>query len=680
MRLSRNLSFRQARDAVIIAFVVGLAFSLWQIFADLQDERDAVERTVNQVLKTLNAPAVLAAYTVDENLANDVVHSVFEYRPIYSAVLVDDFGDTLAELRRPASAEGLSILADAVLEGRDKYSLPLVNESTGQSLGELRVQVDGALIVDNFLRRSTLTIVFGFIRTLILAVLLTYVFYLTLTKPLTALSRRIAGSDPLGGGIEPEPLEPSHKDDELGQLAASVNSFMTAAKTQLEDRLKAEDALRDSEQRFRSTFEQAAVGIAHVGVDGGWLLVNQRLCDILGYEQDELLALPAEDMTLAEERVESARHFERLLRGESQTYTAERRYVRKDGSLVWVNLTSSLVRDTEGEPSYFVLVIEDIEKRKEDEARRQELEASLRQAQKMEAVGQLTGGVAHDFNNLMTVVIGNAELLESVIGDDEKSIRAIAAIKRAVDRGSSLTHRLLAFSRQQPLSPIAADIPGLIGGLEDMLRRTLGETVDLRVVQGTGCWPAMIDPHQFEDALLNLAINSRDAMPTGGLLVIETGNITLDAAYAEKNQEVAPGDYVEIAVSDDGTGIAAEALDKVFEPFFSTKDVGKGSGLGLSMVYGFAKQSRGHVTIYSEAGHGTTVKLYLPRADETGMADEAGDEMRRLDRGSERILVVEDDPAVREIPVLILRDHGYDVVEVTDGAQAIDCLKDGERF
>ena len=316
----------------------------------------------------------------------------------------------------------------------------------------------------------------------------------------------------------------------------------------------------------------------------------------------------------------------------------------------------------------------------QDVTDRMRLEEQLRQAQKMEAVGQLTGGVAHDFNNLMAVMVGNAEFLETFVGDDEKASRAVNAIIRAVDRGASLTHRLLAFSRQQPLSPVVVDVNDLIAGVADMFRRTLGETINLKVHGTQDQWTAMIDPHQFEDALLNLAINAKDAMPDGGMLVIETDNVTLDEAYAKQQQEVVPGDYVEVTMRDTGSGVQADDLEKVFEPFFTTKDVGEGSGLGLSMVYGFVKQSNGHVTIFSEVGEGTTVKLYLPRSS-TGNASVAKlVEQKQHERGFERILVVEDDPDVREVLTDILRDQGYNVEEAEDGKAAIQMLNGDQMF
>ena len=251
---------------------------------------------------------------------------------------------------------------------------------------------------------------------------------------------------------------------------------------------------------------------------------------------------------------------------------------------------------------------------------REQAEAALRQAQKMEAIGQLTGGVAHDFNNLLQVILGNLERLSLQITDlhaDSRVGQLIAAAQRGAERAALLTQRLLAFSRRQPLMPRPIDVNRLVSGMSELLARTLGETVHTQSVLAGGLWPAQADENQLESALLNLAVNARDAMPQGGRLTVETANVVLDAAYARaEHGEVAPGQYVMIAATDTGTGMAPEVLDKVFEPFFTTKEIGQGTGLGLSQVYGFVKQSGGHVKIYSEIGFGTTVKLYLPRASQ----------------------------------------------------------------
>ncbi len=315
-----------------------------------------------------------------------------------------------------------------------------------------------------------------------------------------------------------------------------------------------------------------------------------------------------------------------------------------------------------------------------DVSEQRDIEEQLRRAQRMEAVGQLTGGVAHDFNNLLAVMIGNAEILEERLGDDDEINQNIQAIIRSVNRGSSLTNRLLAFSRQQALTPVTADVAELISGLEDMIRRTMGETIDLKIETAPDLWPPIIDPHQFENAVINMAINARDAMPEGGTLLIKSTNVVLDEDYSKQEEEVAPGDYVELAVSDTGAGMPPDVLDRVFEPFFTTKDVGEGSGLGLSMVYGFAKQSNGHVTIHSEIGHGTTVKLYMPRSQESLRPQDMADEKSDHVPGSERILVVEDDPNVRNVPVRLLRTYGYKIVEAGDGKEAIAHLENDQKF
>ena len=282
---------------------------------------------------------------------------------------------------------------------------------------------------------------------------------------------------------------------------------------------------------------------------------------------------------------------------------------KPDGSKLHISISGQPFYDSEGNFSGYRGAGQDITELKD-------VNEKLRGAQRMEAVGQLTGGIAHDFNNLMAVMVGNAELLELNIDSGEDVKQNIDAIKNAAARGASQTHRLLAFSRQQPLSPVASDINELISGLAEIFRRTLGTDIELKVETTPGLWPATIDPHQFEDALLNLAINAQHAMPKGGALVIRTGNITLDNDFPGLSEEITPGDFVEVNVTDTGTGIPASVLEKVFEPFFTTKEVGEGSGLGLSMVYGFVRQSSGHVTAVSEVGEGANFCLYLPRAME----------------------------------------------------------------
>jgi signal transduction histidine kinase len=315
-------------------------------------------------------------------------------------------------------------------------------------------------------------------------------------------------------------------------------------------------------------------------------------------------------------------------------------------------------------------------------ARRTEAEESLRQSQKMEAIGHLTGGVAHDFNNLLTDIGGGVETLQRLLGpltlgaEEIRINRALTMIGRGTERAATLTHRLLAFARRQTLDPQPLDANRLVAATSELLRRTLGEAIALETVLAGGLWRTMVDSNQLENALLNLAVNARDAMPEGGRLTVETANACLDDAYVAQHEDVAAGQYIMIAVSDTGTGMGRETLDRVFEPFFTTKDVGHGTGLGLSQVYGFIKQSRGHVKLYSELGQGTVAKLYLPRLLAESADVETPISQQAVPAGQgELILVVEDEAAVREHSVDSLRELGYRVIAAGDGRAALRLLE-----
>lgn len=317
----------------------------------------------------------------------------------------------------------------------------------------------------------------------------------------------------------------------------------------------------------------------------------------------------------------------------------------------------------------------------EELSARQDVEEQLRQSHKMDALGQLTGGIAHDFNNLLTVILGNIDDVLDFLRDKPESIRGQAEVIRlAGERAAELTHRLLAFARRQPLDPRSTDINALVAEVKQLLNRTVKENIQIELQVSADTCRAMVDPHELQNALINLSLNARDAMPDGGKLTIETANIEVDEEYGERNQLV-PGAYVMIAVSDTGHGIPADALTKVFEPFFTTKAEGKGSGLGLAMVYGFARQSHGHVKIYSEAGDGTTVRLYLPQAahsDLVARVSKSGSDSNP--RGSERILLVEDDDLVRQYASGSLKSLGYQVTECSNGADALDLIGAGQHF
>jgi signal transduction histidine kinase/FixJ family two-component response regulator len=414
--------------------------------------------------------------------------------------------------------------------------------------------------------------------------------------------------------------------------------------------------------RLRTSLDSLSQGIAVFGADRG--LTNWNYCF------QELLELPKamvrsgtpyvafqeyttrDDVSLLESE-DQIRH-ERRVPGAPIAY--ER--IRPDGRHLEVRRSSM-------PDGGFVLTVTDMTKRAQ-------AEGILREAQKMQAIGQLTGGIAHDFNNLLTVILGNLEFVRAKLAGEGPLQTRIERATWAAQRGATLTSQLLAFARKQPLAPAPIDLAASIPDLIPLLQRTLGEHIDIRYVGTAGLWPAMADPAQLESAVLNLALNARDAMPGGGRLTIETANKTLDAEYACQHGEVTAGDYAMLAVSDTGHGMTADVIARVFEPFFTTKPDGKGTGLGLAMVFGFIKQSGGHVKIYSEPSEGTTVRLYLPRAVGATIASRHPvDTPAHLPRGSATILVVEDEAAVREIAVAILTDLGYRVIEAGDGEEGL---------
>ena len=393
--------------------------------------------------------------------------------------------------------------------------------------------------------------------------------------------------------------------------------------------------------------------------------VNDAAIASYGYSRDEFLARSVLDIRPAED----VPKFMALLGPDAPDYleASGLRHMRKNGEVILTDVFSHALK-FEDRPARVSVAI--------DVTRRNQAEEQLRQALKMEAVGQLTGGVAHDFNNLLAIIQGNLELLSEKLALTPQTAEMMQHALAASERGAILTQRLLAFSRQQPLEPRLVKLGTFLKRELVLLNRTLGETIEISAKIDPDVWPVVIDPGQLGNAVLNLAVNARDAMPEGGMLIIGAENTALDEAYAAENPEVAPGDYVLLSVTDSGTGMAPDVVRRVFEPFFTTKPVGRGTGLGLSMVFGFVKQSGGHIKIYSEPGHGTAVKVYLPRAEPGEDSAELGPERAAPARGrGETILVVEDDAGVRKFVVTLLADLGYSVREADDGSLALERLR-----
>jgi PAS domain S-box-containing protein len=440
----------------------------------------------------------------------------------------------------------------------------------------------------------------------------------------------------------------------------------------LDDISAQKSAERDSsrnDQRFRAAFTASVHGMAVVSPLGEIEFANEALKAFLGQPDLDQLRLGFESLLMGDDRAQFLEGLRRLLSGEVNTLQSDLHYLKADGEVVQGATSVALVRNPQGGTEQLVVQIVDTTERNLVQSR-------LQRAQRMEAIGQLTGGMAHDFNNLLTIIAGNLELLKSKLPLDEKSEKRVAEAIEASRKGADLTRRLLAFARQQDLEPKETPVNALVLGMKDLLARTIGEHIELNVVTMAGEPAATIDPSQLEGAILNLAINARDAMSYGGKLTIETSPATLDQFYAARNPEVEPGDYVLVAVSDTGTGMAPEVIEKIFQPFFTTKEQGKGSGLGLAMVYGFIKQSGGHIQVYSEVGHGTSFKMYLPARRGTAAVHAATEETPEPPKKRAKILVVEDQEAVRAVASSFLEDFGYDIIEAGDGFQALSRLQE----
>lgn len=583
----------------------------------------------------------------------------------------------------------------------------------------------------------------------------------------------------------------SHTLDFAGHKAALVVA------RDITKRKQAQIALRESEERFRSTFEQAAVGISHVAPDGRWLRVNQKLCEIVGYTREELLQRKFQDITHPDDLETDLDHVRRVLAGEIETYSIEKRYLRRDEVLIWVNLTVSLVRNQAGQPDYFVSVIQDISQRKQmeralqaAEARyrtlveqlpaityivelgrvsrtiyispqleqvlgfspkewladpdlwlkqlhpadregvvaeyrrvdagnepldieyrvitkdgqpvwvhnlnqkvlatdesgqlryrhgvmfditgRKQLEEQYQQAQKMEAIGQLTAGIAHDFNNLLTAINGFAELMKMRMPPDGPFQDMVDKILGAGQQAARLVSQLLAFSRKQIIELRLLELNDIVIRMDKILSRIIGEHIQMTTNLTSDLWLIKADPAQIEQIIVNLVVNARDAMPQGGQLMIETANVSLDEVFTAAHPEVQSGEYVLLAVSDTGHGMSEAVKTHLFEPFFTTKEQGKGTGLGLATVYGIVKQNNGHIWVYSEEGQGATFKIYLPRVSEAAQPLAQPQVRAEMPAGSETILLVEDEVGVRELAQWVLEGQGYTVLTAPNSQVALE--------
>ena len=440
-----------------------------------------------------------------------------------------------------------------------------------------------------------------------------------------------------------------------------LENAMEELQSEFAERLRAEGALKESEQGYRLLFKTNPHPMWVYDVKTlAFLAVNDAAIDHYGYSANEFLSMtimdirPSDQVPLVQEAV-------RALSRDSTTNVSVK-HRKKDGRLIDVEVTSQALT-FRGASARLVLAT--------DMTERCRLEEQLRQSQKMKAIGSLAGGIAHDFNNLLTAIIGYSQMLSRRFEHDDDARSDIEEIEKAGHRAASLTNQLLAFSRKQVLEPKIVCLNFVLDEIEKFFRRLLGEDIDLVTILRPELGVVKADPGQLQQVILNLVVNARDAMPTGGKLTIETSNVEIDDAYVRTHVDVTPGSYVMLAVSDNGCGMDSKTQDRIFEPFFTTKEQGKGTGLGLSTVYGIVKQSGGHIWVYSEPGHGTTFKIYLPRAEQAETAARVNGYSNARTRGTETVLLVEDEPLVRQLAVRVLQERGYTVLQAVNGEESL---------
>jgi PAS domain S-box-containing protein len=430
-----------------------------------------------------------------------------------------------------------------------------------------------------------------------------------------------------------------------------------------------ENELHETEHRLRIIFSESPLGIALIGKDGRPVLTNAALQKMLGYSSEELNGLPFSELTHLEDRAKGVELFDQLTQGDLKRYQVDKRYIRKDGQLVWVHLSMSVAREGAGSGEFAIGMVEDITERRD-------LEAQLIEAQKMEVIGQLAGGVAHDFNNILAVIMGYSDLAMQKHGIGEVLKGYLETIRSAAERAAGLTRQLLIFSRKQTVQPVVLDLNEVIKDLDKMLRRLIDENIEMTILPGARIGRVKADSGYVGQVLMNLVVNARDAMPNGGKLTIATENVTLDEAFARAHTGAIPGDYVMFSVCDSGTGMTDEVKARLFEAFFTTKPKGKGTGLGLATCQTIVQQSSGYIGVYSEMGKGTTFQIYFPRIDQPLDVAAKLNQTAPSPGGTETLLVVEDEPSVRHLARNVLEAQGYDVLTASNGQDALHKARD----
>lgn len=673
-----RLSFTQARSTILISILLTLVTTVYQIRTDLCRHRQETASMVNQVLRMQEESAALSAWAFDTTSADRVINGLFQYSPILEAKLTSDSGTVLAQKQRaPDERQRFHWLADAIIE-TTTYTSQLHVAQKKDAVGTLFIRIDNHLIAEAFLDRTANNILSTAVPLVILSFILVLMFYYSLTKPLMHLSARLAAIDTEQPMKSPLEIPQGHRHDELGLVVATTNNLLNQFAQLLEARKAVEKDLQDAETKYRSMFDNAIEGIYQSSLDGRFISANPALAKALGYESPEQLMLEVHDIG-QQIYVDQGRRDEILqqLMQNGFIINMETRFYRRDGSILWGSQNARVVRDETGRPLFIEGTVSDISTAKQAMADLARLEAQLMQSQKMEALGNLTGGVAHDFNNLLQIISGYVQLLLVRKEKEDQDYPYLYEVSQAAARASELIRRMLTFSRKVEVQMTPLNLNTVIHEALRLLERTVPKMISLQTFLAEDLAIIPADLTQMEQVIMNLANNAVQAMEDSGVLTIETENFSLREKYVNTYLELDPGEYVLMKVTDTGRGMDEATRQRIFEPFFTTKEPGKGTGLGLSSVYGIVTGHSGKITCYSEPGLGTTFKIFLPAIPSAaGIKSLPEIAPTTLKGGSENILLVDDEETIISIATDILKQYGYTTCSALSGEAAIDSYRE----
>lgn len=672
-----RISVKLALVGLLVALVVGLSVSLLQVSLDLRSQQRAVNSIVNGILTAAGPPAHRAVLTLDASLAQEVVSGLISYRFVSNAVIQDELGNNLANVSRPRRSTSTSWLTRLLTEEYRRFNVELsVPEKPPEQSGKLALTVDMNLALSPLYERGLVSLSAGLLRNILLTLLLFGAFYFMLTKPLLGI---IAGWTQVpADNPKPPPigLLKSHRDDELGLLWRTGNRFIETIARRVGELETTNSALALNEQRFRDYAAAASDWFWEQDADFRFVDTGQDTAT-------ELTPTPIRDwvgMTLWE-AVRPDRSdtrwvaLSKSLRAQEEFRKFRFDYIVPGEPPRTLEISGVPYFDASGDFKGYRGVISDI-------TEIVVAEEKLAHAAKLESLGRLTGGIAHDFNNLLAIIQGNLDLFVEDLPKEQLPRERLRAAMEATQRGSELTQQLLAIARRQFLVARPINLNRIILRTDQMLRRLLESSIQIRINLADDLWTCKVDVSRMENVLINLALNSRDAMPESGLLTIETENITIDPnQIAGLGQEVVPGEYVRLTVSDTGIGMSAEVQKRIFEPFYTTKAHGSGTGLGLSQIHGFVKQSGGYISVFSEPNNGTTFRMYLPRCYEAAV-ELSGEPVERTTLPAKeekvRVMIVEDNPDLRELTRSAVESLGYATLEFANGEEALAAAERGE--